>query len=164
MNVILAGMPAAGKTTVAKRLSALTGAKIIDTDEEIVKAYGPIDLIFKTEGEAAFRNYETETVKKVSCLNGAIISTGGGCLIREENVRLLKQNGVIIYLRADINTLLKRANGGAGRPLLFGDTAQKMRSLFTARAPVYSAAADYVIDTDGLSADEVAKKISELKV
>lgn len=161
MNIILAGMPASGKTTVSRALSKLLGAKMIDTDAEIVKKHGAINRIFEKHGEEAFRNYETEVVKKVCRLSGAIISTGGGCLLREENIGLFKSSGKIVYLRTKINELLKRVEGDNSRPLLSGGAEEKMKKLFLDRAPVYEGAADITVDTDGRTPEEIAKIISE---
>lgn len=162
MNIVLVGMPGSGKTTVSRALSALTGVKLYDTDEEIVKKYGAINDIFENYGEQAFRNLETEAVRKVSELDGVIISTGGGCIMREENTRLFKRNGKIVFLRTTLSTLIKRIDGNTDRPLLKSGAVEKMTELLKVRTPVYEAAADYTVDTDGLSPEEIAKIISEL--
>lgn len=161
MNIVLAGMPASGKSSVAKALAKLTGAEVYDTDEKIVGKYGAISEIFDKYGEAAFRNLETEEVKKACAADNLIISTGGGCILREENIKLLKSSGKIVYLRTSINTLLSRANGDGTRPLLRGGAEQKMKKLFEERSPVYERVADLITDTDGLSPEEIASKIAE---
>lgn len=161
MNIILAGMPASGKTTVSRALAKILGAKLVDTDAEIVKKHGAISAIFARHGEETFRNFETEVVKKVCKSSGAIISTGGGCLLREENVKLFKQSGKIVYLRTKIQTLLKRVDGDTSRPLLSGNAEEKMKKLFKDRAPVYENAADITVDTDGRTPEEIAIIISE---
>lgn len=168
MNIILAGMPACGKSTVARALAKLTGAEVYDTDEKIVEKYGAINEIFANYGEAAFRNLETEEVKKACAMDNLIISTGGGCILRGENVLLLKNGcnggsgGKIVYLRTSLNTLLSRVNGDGSRPLLKGGAEEKMKKLFAERAPVYEQAADVITDTDGLGPEEIASKIAEL--
>ena len=162
MNVILAGMPACGKTTVARALAKLIGAEVYDTDQKIVESCGAINEIFAHYGETAFRNLETEEVKKASALDNLIISTGGGCVLREENVALLKKSGKIVYLRTSLQTLLSRVNGDGARPLLKGGAEQKMKALFEERSPVDMRVADIVTDTDGLGPEEIASKIAEL--
>ena len=161
MNIVLAGMPGSGKTTVSNVLGKLLGAEVIDTDEEIVKNYGAITEIFDKFGEECFRNLETETVKKVCENDGVVISTGGGCLLRAENVQHFKNNGKIIFLRTMYETLLKRVEGDASRPLSKGGAKETMKALLAVRTPIYENAADCTVDTDGLSPEEVAAKIQE---
>lgn len=162
MNIILAGMPACGKSSVSRALSLLTGREVYDTDQKIVEKYGAINEIFAQYGEAAFRNMETEEVKKASALDNLIISTGGGCVLREENVDFLKKSGKIVYLRASLQTLLSRVNGDNTRPLLKGGAEQKMKALFAERSPIYIWVADIVINTEGKTVEEIAKEIAEL--
>ena len=161
MNIVLSGMPASGKTTVSKALEKL-GKKVYDTDGEIVKEHGEITRIFADHGEEYFRNLESKTVEKLSALDGVVIATGGGCLLRQNNVALLKRSGKIVYLRARIETLLKRVEGDTTRPLLQGGAEEKIKKLYKERTPVYERAADIIIDTDGLSPEEIAQRITEL--
>lgn len=162
MNIILAGMPASGKTSVSRALSKLTGREVYDTDEKIVEKYGAISEIFENYGETAFRNLETEEVKNASALDNLIISTGGGCVLREVNVAFLKTNGKIVYLRTSLQTLLSRVNGDSTRPLLKGGAEEKMKKLFAERTPVYESISDEIIDTDGKTVEEIASGIAEL--
>lgn len=162
MNIILAGMPGSGKTTVSLLLGELLGFCVLDTDALIVERYGNISEIFAKHGEEYFRELESETVKRVSSLDNALISTGGGCLLREENVKRLKANGKIVYLKASLETLCNRLKGDSTRPLLQGDLNKNLQSLLQKRGEVYNSAADYVIDTDCLSPEEVSVKIKEL--
>lgn len=161
-NIILAGMPLCGKTTVSKELGELLHAPVLDTDEEIVKEHGNISEIFKSYGEEYFRNLESLAVKKVCKLKNTVISTGGGCLLRRENVAEFKKSGKIVYLRAELKTLTERAKGDKTRPLLFGNTEEKLKNLFYERAPVYENAADVAVDCDELTPGEIAIKITEL--
>lgn len=161
MNIVLSGMPGSGKTTVAAVLAEKYGGAVWDTDSVIVREHGAISDIFAKHGEEYFRNLETAAVEKVCAENGAVIATGGGCLLREENVRLLKSSGKIVYLRTQFETLLDRLNGDTSRPLLQGDARSKLAALYNARTPIYERAADITVDTDGLTPEEIAEKIYE---
>lgn len=162
MNIILTGMPCCGKTTVAYKLSELLGLDVIDTDAEIVKNYGAINDIFENYGEQAFRNLETEVVKSICNQSCVIISTGGGCVLREENVSLFKQSGKIVYLKTRLATLFNRVKCDTFRPLLNGCAEEKMEKLFKERTPIYENSADIIVDTDGLTPEQIAETISKL--
>ena len=162
MNIILAGMPGCGKSTVARILGKKLNFRVVDTDELIVEKYGVISEIFEKFGEECFRNFETQVVKEIVSLNDLVVSTGGGCLLREENRALFKSCGKIVFLRTKIATLSQRLQGDASRPLLKGDMQERLQTLMRERAPIYENSADIVIDTDGVSPEEVAEKITEL--
>ena len=158
-NVILIGMPGCGKTTVTDLCSKKYGKQVWDTDTYIEERYGSISDIFAKYGEEYFRSLETDAVKEVCQKDDSFISTGGGCVMREENVRLFKDSGKIIYLKAKRETLLRRLEGDFSRPLLAGNTEERLTELFNKRAPVYERVADIVIDTDGLTPTEVLEII-----
>ena len=157
-NVILIGMPGCGKTTVIN-LCKEHGKEGCDTDEYIENTHGSISKIFLKYGEEYFRKLETEAVREICKKDGCFISTGGGCVMREENVRIFKESGKIIYLKADLQTLLKRLEGDSTRPLLAGNKEQRLTELFKTRVPVYECVADIIIDTYGLTPNEVLEKI-----
>lgn len=160
MNIVLAGMPGCGKTTTARAYSAIYGAEVIDLDSEIVKEHGPINSIFEKSGEDVFRGFERDAVEKACRSDGKVISVGGGCVLFEANVRALRQNGKIVYLRTGLDTLVGRVEGNGDRPLLKDNFRAAMKELFEKRTPVYESVADIIIDTDGLSAEEVARQIN----
>ena len=161
MNIVLIGMPASGKTTVASALAKDLGLKVLDTDALIVERHGEINEIFEKFGEEYFRNLESDAVKEVAKNASAVISTGGGCPLRKENVLALKKSGKIIFLRTSITELIRRTEGDGTRPLLKGEREERLKSLLYVRTPVYEQAADFTVDTDGLNPEEIAKKITE---
>ena len=166
MNLILCGMMGSGKTTVGKKLAECIEARWLDTDGIIEERYGKISELFKRYGEEYFRAKETEIVKEFAKMDGLVISTGGGLLLKEENAKLLKANGAIIFLRATLNTLLERLQGDRERPLLQNSTDLRLRlsRLLEERTPVYERVADYTVDVDKKAPDEIAKEIIGLTV
>ncbi len=158
MNLVLCGMMGSGKSTVGKALSRLTGKPFVDTDTLIEEKYGVISEIFAKHGEEYFRALETQTVKELSGQDGWIIATGGGLVLREENVALLKEKGKIVYLKAEPSTLKERLSGDKRRPLL---QTGNLETLLKKRAPVYESVADYIVQVDKKSPQENAKEIIE---
>ena len=157
-NIILIGMSGSGKTTVADLCSKIYN-RVFDTDEYIESLHGSISEIFAKFGEEHFRNLETAALREICRNDNCIISTGGGCVMRDENVRIMKEGGKIVYLRAKSETLLKRLEGDNTRPLLAGNRAERLAELFKKRAPVYERVADIIVDTDGLTPAEVLENI-----
>ena len=139
-NIVLIGMPGSGKTTIAKLLSKKTGKPLVDTDEEIVKKAGrSIPEIFAQSGEAGFRKLETDTILELGKQHGQIIATGGGAVLRAENVAALRQNGLLLHILRPVAFLPTQ-----GRPLS-GDL-KAMREMEKVRMPLYRAAADLTFD------------------
>jgi len=159
-NIVLTGFMGTGKTEVGRELSRLTGFTFIDADEEIVKSEGmPITEIFKQKGETYFRETETQVVKEISKKKNAIISTGGGAVLRKENMDALREGGIIVCLTASPETILERAGSDDTRPLLqVEDPLKKIRELLEYRMPFYRQA-DMMIETEGKTPLEVAEEI-----
>ena len=152
-NIVLVGMPAAGKTTVARIISNDTWREVIDTDERLVAMVGEsIPDIFKNEGEAKFREYEAEIVRSVSQDTGKIISTGGGAILNPRNIEWLKRNGKIYFIDRSLQKLLPTAD----RPL--SSTREQIEKRYSERYDKYLSCADVRVDGDG-SAEEVAELI-----
>ena len=165
MNLILCGMMGAGKTTVGIKVAELTGRRWYDTDGLIVDKYGKIADIFEYYGEAHFRKLETEIVKDLAKMDGLIISTGGGLVLKKENNVVLQENGKIIFLRASLDTLSKRLKVNGERPLLQTSTESirdRLEKLMKERTPVYEHVADYRVDVDGKTPEEIAREIITL--
>ena len=147
-NVILIGMPGSGKSTVGRLLAEKLGRPLLEADKELEKAAGmSIPVIFANEGEAGFRRRETAILAELGKQSGTVISTGGGCVTREENYPLLHQNGVIVWIRRDLNCLARE-----GRPLSLN---ADLSAMYTVRAPLYERFADFAVDNDGNAEDTV---------
>lgn len=160
MNTFLIGMPGSGKTTVINLYKSIYGEQVYDTDCFIENRHGNIDKIFTEYGEEYFRKLETEVIREICSYGGdAFVSTGGGAVLREENVGLFKSYGRIVYLRTGIDNLLKRLDGDNSRPLLSGDRKERLTKLYEERAQIYEREADIIIDTDCLTPNEVLEKI-----
>jgi len=161
-NIVLTGFMGAGKTAVGRELSRILGWKIIDVDDEIVKARSmTINEIFSKLGEPAFRDMETEMIRKVSQNRNVIISTGGGAVLRQENMDMLREHGVIVCLWASPETVLRRTGGNKERPLLQAeDPLKRIQELLEFRKPFYEKA-DSMIETDEKSPFHIAKEILE---
>ena len=161
-NIILIGFMGCGKTTLGIKLSYRMRRPLLDTDKLIEKDEGRlISEIFDTDGEAYFRDLETECLKKlIRTTNNHIISVGGGLPVREENHALLKDLGTVVYLRASALTIYERLKHDKTRPLLQGDDPQlKIKTLMEKRAAIYEKAADIIIDVDDKDFDSILDEI-----
>lgn len=168
-NVLLIGFMGAGKTTVGKLLAERLGYQFVDTDDLIGQRAGkPIPRIFVEDGEARFRELETEVIRSLRERTHHVIALGGGAVKREENLSLLKAAGTIVYLIASPEELARRIHAMPGvRPLIDGDGARKtlpeveerVRELLAERLPLYERAADVVIETTGLTVEEVCQRV-----
>lgn len=162
MNIVLCGMMGCGKTTVAAELGK-SGYSVVDTDAVIVERYGEINKIFDNRGEEYFRDIESLVTAQVAKNYGnAVISLGGGCVLRAQNVKNLKDSGKIFYLRASAQTIIGRLEGDTARPLLRGGLEERVTGLLKARASVYEDAADFIVDTDGKTPEQIAREIVRL--
>ena len=153
-NIILIGMPGSGKSTVGAILAEKTGKKLMDADAFLVEKAGKsIPDIFSEGGEAAFRALETEVLRELGKRSGLILATGGGCVTREENEPLLRQNGRLFCLNRDLSKLPTK-----GRPL---SQAAKLTEMYQVRKPLYDRFADHHIDNNG-SPEAAAEEILKL--
>ena len=161
-NIVLTGFMGTGKSSVARELAALMGRGVIDLDAEIEKTAGmSIADIFASRGEQKFREMETSAARKAAAKRGLIISTGGGVVLRAENMEALRSSGVVFCLTASPETVLKRTAGNRDRPFLqTPDPVGKIGQLLDARAPRYKGSCDYMIDTEGKTPKEIAREIS----
>ena len=160
MMITLTGFMGSGKTTVGKVLADFLGCPFFDLDDLIVKKAGKsIPDIFAQDGEAAFRDLEAQLLRqqvKKYAESTVVLALGGGAILAPASASLLRDKTVCIYLRATLDTLLQRLAGEtAGRPLADAALAARLAE----REPLYEETAHVIIDTDGLSPDEVADEI-----
>ena len=154
-NIVLVGMPASGKSTVGKQLAEQLGRVVIDTDEEIVRQSGAsISEIFRNEGETVFRDMESDVIRQISAIQGAIIATGGGAVLRPENVGALKGHGRLYFLDRSLDLLVATSD----RPL--SSNRVDLEKRYRERHPVYTAVCDVHVDGNG-TVEAVANVIRE---
>lgn len=163
-NVVLIGPMGAGKSTVGRQLAHKLNYEFVDTDHVIEERSGAdIPWIFDVEGEAGFRDRESNVLSGLVKLNDVVVATGGGIVLRPDNRVLLKASGLVIYLTASIEQLVLRTFKDKKRPLLqVEDPKSKIKEIIELRDPLYRQIADEVIVTDGNSTKNVVRKISEL--
>ena len=156
-NIVLTGMPGSGKSTVGNLLH-VDGFEFIDTDAEVEKRCGcSIKELIRKKGETYFRDLETEVIRDVSSQSCRIISTGGGAILREENVRLLSQNGKLFFLDADLN----RLQATDSRPL--SDTHEKLQKLYAERIDIYRGTAHVIVPDLGSAEAEASYIVMKRK-
>ena len=153
-NIVLIGMPGSGKSTIGKELAEKLGRCFIDTDDIITEKHGVIGDIFASKGEEYFRDIETQAVKETAKKSGIVIATGGGAILRTENVTALKQNGVIFFLNRPLEDIVPTSD----RPL--SSDAESLRKRFEERYPVYKATGDFEIAING-NIENAVNKIME---
>jgi len=159
--IVLIGFMGAGKSSVGRTLARMTGLPRFDTDEMVAARFAlTIPEIFEKHGQEKFRDAETEALTKLRNQGQAIIVTGGGIVLREENVTLLRELGTTIYLAADEETLFARISRRPTHPLLrTANPRATLRELLEARLPLYTRAADVEVDTSLLRHQEVAARV-----
>ena len=140
-NLVLIGMPGCGKTTLGKRLAARRGMNFIDTDD-LIRAQAGTDIptIFDEHGEAGFRDIESAVIRSLESVQHTVIATGGGAILREENINILRANGRLCFLDRPLEALVTTAD----RPL--SSDSDLLRQRYNERYDLYCAAADYTVD------------------
>ena len=149
-NLVLTGMPSSGKSTLGRLLAEKSGRRFVDTDDLIPEMAGKsIPQIFAEDGEARFRAWESEVIRMLAPETGLVIATGGGAVLDGQNVRRLRRNGTILYLKRD----LERLTATADRPLSSDRSA--LETLYERRKEAYERAAEIIVDNNGSLADSL---------
>lgn len=161
-NIFLIGPMGSGKTTIGKMLAKMLNLDFYDCDHELERLTGAsVNLIFDVEGEAGFRLRERQVLKQLSEKTGVLVATGGGVVCDEENRRVLRSGGLVIYLKTSIGKQLKRLSQDKSRPLLQAeDKTERLLSLAQVRNPLYDDTADLVFITRSSSVYASAKALS----
>lgn len=161
-NVFLIGPMGSGKTTIGKRLAKLLGLTFIDCDHELERLTGAsVSLIFDIEGEAGFRQRESHLLDELSSRTGVLIATGGGVVCLEDNRRMLRSRGFVVYLKTGVDQQLLRLIKDKSRPLLQAqDRKQRLQELAHVRNPLYAETADLVFNTRKSSIYASAKALA----
>ena len=160
-NIFLIGFMGCGKSTMARLWAEKTGMELIEMDETIETETGmSINQIFETYGEDYFRNLESELILRITEKGGAVVSCGGGAILRTENVENMRKNGRIIYFSAKPETIFTRVRYSTNRPLLNGNmNVDYIASLMEKRLPRYLEAADETICVDGKEKQEILEEL-----
>jgi shikimate kinase len=163
-RVVLIGLPGSGKTTSGRRLANLLGVTFADSDQLIEAQTGrAVPAIFERDGEAGFRRIEAEVIANALGGFDGVLALGGGAVLTEATRVALAESGVrVVLLRSSIRSLSRRVGDGRGRPLLAGDSRQRLVELSAAREPIYRAAATDTVSTDRRSSSKVAADIAAL--
>jgi shikimate kinase len=162
MNIVLIGYRGTGKSTVGKVLADRLGCRVVSTDAEVVKGAGQtIPEIVAKHGWEYFRELESEVCRQLAGQDGLVIDTGGGAVLRPQNVDALTTTGTLFWLTASVPTIAARIGGDTQRPSLTGAKSftDEIEEVLRERTPVYQAAAHHVIATENRSIAQIAEDI-----
>lgn len=161
MNIALIGFRGTGKTTIAKLLAKKLDKKLVSTDEEIIKKTKiSISKFVKKYGWDKFRETESDVIEYISDFDECVFDTGGGIVMRNENITNLKKNSLIVLLTADLSTIKNRLKNSKDRPPLTGENfIDEIKDVMQERESRYKKAADYTIDTSTLTPEEACELI-----
>jgi len=160
-NIFLVGMMGAGKTTVGRALATRMKREFVDTDRLLVDRTGvPVATVFEIEGEDGFRRRESAVLQEVCEQDERVVATGGGIVLSEENRRVMRESGTVIYLRARLESLWERTRHDSSRPLLATpDPRGRLEELLSQREPLYRQAAHIVVDSGPQSATTLVNRV-----
>jgi shikimate kinase len=160
-NIFLVGMMGAGKTTLGRALAQRTGLEFVDTDRVLVERTGvPVATVFEIEGEDGFRRRESGVIAELAGRRGVVVATGGGAVLSEENRRVMRAAGTVIYLRARLESLWERTRHDTSRPLLSTpDPRATLAQILEKRDPLYREAAHVIVETGSQSAATLVNRV-----
>lgn len=160
-NIFLIGFMGCGKSTIATVLSKNHGMDVVEMDQCLVEQEGmSISEIFDKYGEAYFRDAETQLLVEIQKKENQVVSCGGGVVLREQNVEIMKKKGIIVLLMAEPKTILERVKDNNDRPLLQGKkSVSHIAEMMEARRPKYESAADITIQTDAREVEDICNEI-----
>ena len=161
MNLVLIGFMGSGKTTVGKRLAELLKYDFIDTDDLVEReARATVPEIFEREGEETFRAYERQAVREAVSGDDRVVACGGGVVLDDGNIEILRAKGRIFYLAAEVGEILSRTKGNQERPLINVDQRElEVASLLQERKPLYEKAAHEKVKVDSRDVEDITKDI-----
>jgi shikimate kinase len=161
-NMILVGMMGSGKTTMGRMLARHLGMEFVDSDEEIIKRTGvTVPHIFDVEGEAGFRQREAAAIRDLAGRDNMVLATGGGAVLDGDNRAILKQNGIVIYLKASAHDLWQLTRHDRNRPLLQTENPYaRLVELFQQRDPLYRQVSDIVVQSGKQSAHALMLRLT----
>jgi len=165
MNIVLIGYRGTGKSTVGRLLAAQLGRELVSTDAEIVKrAQCTIPEIVAQQGWDYFRDLESDICRELASRDQLVIDTGGGAILRAQNVEALKKDGTIFWLTASVETIAKRIGSDNQRPSLTETKSfvDEIQDVLRERMPKYQAAADHIIATDDRSINQLVETLLTL--
>jgi len=164
MNLVLIGYRGTGKTAVAEILSNDLNLELIGMDAELVSRFGEtVPEFVEKNGWEAFRDEESRLARELGLRSGLLIDCGGGVVTRDENIQALHENGRVVWLKASVEKIAQRIQGDDQRPSLTGTKSfiDEIEEVLETRAPLYAKAADFEIDTDDKSIEEVSSMIRD---
>ena len=162
MNIVLVGYRGTGKSAVGAIVAERLGMQCIAMDAKIVEKVGmSIPEFVEKHDWPAFRDVESEVARALSGVDNIVVDSGGGVIERPENIDVLRANGIIIWLKASVDTIVSRIEGGTERPSLTGvkSFTDEVEEILDRRIPKYAAATQYEVDTDDLTPEQVADRV-----